>query len=198
MVNYKNSSIYKICCKDTNIKDIYVGSTTNFNRRKGEHKTKCCKEENKEYNKIVYKFIRENGGFNNWDMVEICKFSCDNKRELHKEERKYLELLDATLNKVIPTRTFKQYYEDNKDKILEKNKQYREDNKDEISKQKKEYSEKNKDKIKQYYKDNKEKILEKKKKKYNCECSGKYTNCSKSKHLKTKIHQDFIKKNKEN
>jgi len=41
MVNYEKSTIYKIVCKDVNIKDCYVGSTTNFNRRKQEHKYNC-------------------------------------------------------------------------------------------------------------------------------------------------------------
>ena len=56
----------------------------------------------------------------------------------------------------------KQYYEQNKDKILEKQKQYREQNKDKINEQKKQYYEQNKDKIKeqskQYYEQNKDKI----------------------------------------
>ena len=40
MVNYNKSTIYKLCCKDTEITDEYVGSTTNFSRRKAHHKSK--------------------------------------------------------------------------------------------------------------------------------------------------------------
>lgn len=61
----------------------------------------------------------------------------------------------------------KQYYKDNKDKILEQQKQYREDNKDKISERKKQWREGNKDKIAEHYKqwseDNKDKIAERKK-----------------------------------
>ena len=65
MPNYENGLIYKLCCKDANITDIYVGSTTNFKQRKKEHKADCHNENNKNYNRPVYKFIRENGG--NWE-----------------------------------------------------------------------------------------------------------------------------------
>ena len=41
MPNYTESMIYKLCCKDTTIEEIYIGSTTNFNRRKAEHKQVC-------------------------------------------------------------------------------------------------------------------------------------------------------------
>ena len=58
MVNYNNSIIYKLCCKDTNITDIYVGSTTNFYRRKQDHKQQCNNTNSKEYNKNAYQFIR--------------------------------------------------------------------------------------------------------------------------------------------
>ncbi len=44
MVNYSKGLVYKLCCNDTNIKDIYVGSTTNFIRRKSDHKSACDNE----------------------------------------------------------------------------------------------------------------------------------------------------------
>jgi len=37
-IDYSKSIIYKICCNDINIIDIYIGSTTNFITRKAEHK----------------------------------------------------------------------------------------------------------------------------------------------------------------
>ena len=86
-INYSNSIIYKICCKDTSITDIYIGSTTNFTRRKCDHK-KCCNNSNlRSYNYNIYKFIRANGNWDNWDMVEIEKVNASDKRDLHKKER---------------------------------------------------------------------------------------------------------------
>ena len=38
MVNYENSVIYKLCCTDPTVQDVYVGSTTNVRKRKNQHK----------------------------------------------------------------------------------------------------------------------------------------------------------------
>ena len=58
----------------------------------------------------------------------------------------------------------KQYYKDNRDRIVERQKQYNQDNKDQIAEYKKQYYQDNKDQIteqhKQYYQDNKDQILE--------------------------------------
>ena len=98
MVNYGKSMIYKLVCNDVNISDCYVGSTTNFYRRKQEHKSNCCNVNSKIYNSYKYIFIRANGGFENWSMIIIENYSCENKRELEKKERYFMELLNATLN----------------------------------------------------------------------------------------------------
>ena len=39
-------------------------------------------------------------------------------------ERYYFESLKATLNKLIPSRTNKEYYEENKEELKERNKEY--------------------------------------------------------------------------
>ena len=72
-IDYSKTHFYKIVCKDTNIKDCYVGHTTDFTRRKSQHKHLCYAENDKGYNIYVYEFIRENGGWDNWNMVEIEK-----------------------------------------------------------------------------------------------------------------------------
>ena len=71
MPQYENAVVYKLCCDDPEITDIYVGSTCNFTVRKYQHKTACNNQNAKEYNRNVYKFIRENGGWNNWSMIFI-------------------------------------------------------------------------------------------------------------------------------
>jgi predicted GIY-YIG superfamily endonuclease len=40
-VDYSNTIIYKIYCKDETITDVYVGYTTNFTQRKYSHKIAC-------------------------------------------------------------------------------------------------------------------------------------------------------------
>ena len=178
-IDYSKAIIYKICCKDVEITDCYVGSTTNLEKRKGTHKSVCNNDRDKSHNLNVYQFIRASEGWENWEFVLVEEYPCETKFQLESRERYWLETLGATLNKYIPTRTLKEwvetnkgqlseyhkeYYEDNKEKILEYTKEYRKNNKDKIS----EYYEKNKDKISEYrkkhYEDNKEKISEKNKK----------------------------------
>ncbi len=74
-MNYSNSSIYKLCCNNTEIKEIYIGSTTNFRRRKFTHKYSCNNPNDRNYNLNVYKIIRENGGWDAFDMVELEKYN---------------------------------------------------------------------------------------------------------------------------
>ena len=59
-----------------------------------------------------------------------------------------------------------QYYEQNKDRIKEQKQQYYEQNKQQILEQKQQYYEQNKDKKQQYYKENKQQILDKQKQYY--------------------------------
>ena len=82
MSNYSNSSIYKLCCNDASITDIYIGSTTNFRRRKFTHKSSCHNSKSQNYNQNVYQFIRENGGFNAFDMIEIERCNATDKRNI--------------------------------------------------------------------------------------------------------------------
>ena len=164
MPNYTKTSIYKICCKDATITDIYIGSTCNFNRRKAQHKSNCNKEISKEYNQYKYQFIRDNGGWDNWDMIELKEFSCENKREKDTEERKHIDELKPSLNKVLPTRTIKEWRKDNKQKKIQKDKDYYLKNKEKIKEQVKQYrlnnKEKFKEKEKEYRVKNKEKSKE--------------------------------------
>lgn len=46
----------------------------------------------------LYNTIRTNGGWDNWDMIEIEKCPCNDANEAHGRERYYIEQLNATLN----------------------------------------------------------------------------------------------------
>jgi hypothetical protein len=187
-IDYSKTIIYKIVCNDLNITEVYVGSTTDFTRRKREHKSNCINEKSKKYHYTVYQMMRQNGGFDNWDMIELEKYPCNDSNEARAKERYYYELLNTKLNMRYPIRTNKEYYKDNviyykqynkeycetnKDKIKTHTKQYYEDNKDtklqyqkqysmlnkeKIKGHKTKYRENNKDKIEQYIENNKDKI----------------------------------------
>ena len=109
--------IYKLVSTDINIKEIYVGSTINFRTRKCHHKGRCNNETDKNYNLNVYKYIRANGGWDTFDMIQIEEITHDTKQQLHARERYWIEELKATLNKQIPTRTHAEYRQINKEII---------------------------------------------------------------------------------
>ena len=181
MVDYSKGLIYKLCCNDANIKDIYVGSTTNFIRRKCSHKTACTNPNNKCYNYHVYKFIRDNGGWCNWSMVLVREYNATNKMKLARKERKYIDKLKATLNRQIPTRTNSEYYQANKDLIIDQTKQYYNNNREQI-----------RQKAKEYYKDNEEKIKQYKSKKVVCDCGCEISQRNTNRHKKSQKHKDFM------
>jgi hypothetical protein len=166
-IDYSKTIIYKIVCNDLNITDVYVGSTTDFIRRKGHHKSNCNNEKSKKYNFKVYQSMRQNGGWDNFTMVEIEKYPCIDSNEARTRERHYYELLNTTLNTIYPSRNNKAYYDQNKNDVLKRCKIYYEANKEMIAIQCKQYREANKEKIaeykKQYREANKEKIAEHKK-----------------------------------
>ena len=137
MPNYSNSSIYKLCSNDSDIKDIYIGSTTNFRTRKNGHKSTCHNNSSKGHDLKVYQFIRENGGWDAFDMVELERYKATDKRSLHTRERYWIDTLQPVLNSQIPTQTLQDYYVNNKESIKLKNKQYREINKESIATHKK-------------------------------------------------------------
>ena len=164
--DYSNTVIYKITCNDENIKDVYVGSTTNFKTRKINHKSNCNNEKRAGYNCKVYKFIRNNNGWDNFSMTLIENFPCNNSLEAHERERYHYDILNCTLNTAIPNRTRKEYAKENKDKIKENKKEYYKENKEYILETKKLYNQKNKEQRRLYRLKNKEKIREYKKKYY--------------------------------
>ena len=100
LTNYEMNEIifYKFCCKSDNIHSCYVGHTSNFNRRKHEHKSRCNNENDKKYNFKLYKLIRENGGFDNWGMIEIHKQFCKDKRECERIEQSFIDKNNADMN----------------------------------------------------------------------------------------------------
>lgn len=100
LTNYETNEIifYKFCCKSDNIHNCYVGHTSNFNRRKHEHKSRCNNENDKKYNFKLYKLIRENGGYDNWRMLEIHKQLCKDKRECERIEQSFIDKNNADMN----------------------------------------------------------------------------------------------------
>jgi hypothetical protein len=151
--DYSRTIIYVIKCKDDNITEEYIGSTTQFNERKCHHKSACNNEKLKSYNELKYKFIRDNGGWTNWIMLEVLKYPCNDKNEARMKEEEIRIERRAKLNshKAFNTETKKEYdkkyREANKEEIKLRDKQYNEANKEIIKSKKKVYREANKEEI---------------------------------------------------
>jgi hypothetical protein len=181
-IDYTKGLIYKIVCLDVNVKEIYVGSTTNFVKRKNQHKGSCNDEWKKDYNLNVYKFIRAKGGWINWKMELVQYFPTDDKLKLLKREGEILRELNATLNIRMPCgQTSKEWREINRDKLLKYYNENYKNNREKRLADRKEYRE-----------TNKIIITEKKKEKYNCRCGSCICVGVKTRHEKTQKHINYI------
>ena len=164
-IDYSKCIIYKIVCNDFNVKDIYVGHTTDLIKRRSMHKYTCNNENVKQHNLKIYKIIRENGGWENWSVIVIENFNtCKDSEDARIRERYWFENLSATMNTVRPQITDDEqkqlarelsqtHYIDNKEEKLNKSKQYYHDNKDKIILYRKEYYKTNKDELLDYNKE---------------------------------------------
>ena len=151
-IDYSNTIIYKLVHKeDYDNANIYIGSTTDFIRRKTTHKNCCNSEKQKVYNEKKYQYIREKGGWDNWNMIEVEKFPCNDGNEARAREEYWRCLFNSQLNSIRAYRTDEQkkehtklYYENNKEKKLEYQKAYYENNKENRIEYQRNYNKKNK------------------------------------------------------
>lgn len=78
----------------------YVGSTNNLYLRTSLHKSLC---KNTKCHTKLYTFMRENGGFDNWDLEIIQTYTdCKSLQELHWHEREYYDIINPELNTLKP------------------------------------------------------------------------------------------------
>ena len=181
----KTGYIYSLTCNNPNL--IYYGSTTKpLKYRLSEHN---CDFKN---NKLVSSKILFEWGNVKINMIEEIDF--EDKKELLDREAYYIINLEC-VNKKIPNRTDKEYYDNNKEKINEKQKKYRENNKEKINKRQKKYYQENKQKKQQYYSNNKDEILKNISVKITCECGLETTKGHYKRHKKSQKHKvyEFLK-----
>lgn len=189
MPDYSKSIIYKIVCKDLNIKFLYIGSTTNLKNRINKHKSDCNNVNNKKYNQKKYIKMRKNGGFGNFDIIKIEDYPCNNKREVEKREEEIRIELKANMNarRCYLTPEEKKFYDN------ECRKNYNERNKETIKIYRNEYEKINKDVIKEQKKKYRELNKEKLKLKFICECGSECRHSDRNRHFNTVKHQNYIK-----
>ena len=153
-MNYKKSKIYKLVSSQTD--KIYIGSTTKTLAQRLAH------------HKYDYKINHQISSkdllmFDDCKIILIENFECNTVEELRAREYQLIqENKNICVNLHMPSRTNKDWYNDNKELTLQRSKDY--------------------------YQANKEKINEK----INCQCGGSYNRCTKARHEQSKKHLAFI------
>jgi hypothetical protein len=103
-IDYSKTIMYKIVCKDIEIRDINVGQTTEFTKRKYNNSNltkQISLKHNDPCNRILYDTVRNNGGWDNWSMIKIENYPCETRLDAESRERYWMEELKSNLNKLI-------------------------------------------------------------------------------------------------
>jgi hypothetical protein len=200
-------SIYKIVCLDISRPEIYVGFTANFTARRCAHKRTCNNPNTKKYNYKVYTFIRANGGWDNFNMVEI---KCEKQltiREAEKITEEFRVDLNATLNirccyvapediKEHQNQSKKKYNDNNKETVAVSQKKYKQTNKVKLAVHQKIYNLNHIEHIAEYQKkykeEHKEAIAEQCKEQITCSCGCILLKRGLKRHMKTTKHDNLI------
>ena len=193
---YNNSKVYKIePISDHEEGDIYIGSTSNdyLSERMAEHR-KSYRSWKKGVSKKTMVFdLFDKYDVKNCRIILLENVNVNSKDELKQKEAFHIKS-NKCVNKMMPGRTTKQYYQDNKDYIANINKQYYEKNKEKMDKYHEEYrnklenKERKKETDKLYREENKEAIKERKKKPFLCECGCTIQWDEKARHRRSQKH----------
>ena len=195
-VDYSTTHFYKIVCKDLDKPNMYIGHTTNFKERKAKHKRTYNNPNSKKYNFPVYKFIRDNNGFDNFEMILIETKQLNNQLEARARERELYEELKPSLNGYKPIR----HADDFKEKHEKRNEYVKQDRKENPEKYKEidrnkyiKHREEAIQRAKYYYIENKDEIHARKSVRITCECGSVCGKGWMSKHYKSQKHIDYLK-----
>lgn len=152
------------------------------------------KPQSRQGHQKLYTMIRENGGWEEFSMIQIKEFPCENTREAHMEEDRTMRELKARMNerraymtveeqKERDQKSYQLNYEKNKEVICEKMRQYRIKNKEAIN-----------EKDRETYLLRKDKINVRKKEKLTCECGYITVRANITRHKKSERHINLMAK----
>ena len=138
MVNYNNGKVYKIWSLSGD--KIYIGSTTKeyLSQRMDTHRNNYKNWKNGIYHNITVYNIFDEYGLENCKIELLEAKECKDKHELLKLEGEYIRKLEC-VNKQIAGRTRKEYYDENREKLLEQKKQYHINNREKRNNYMREY-----------------------------------------------------------
>lgn len=160
-----NGKIYKLI--NTENDKIYIGSSNNqyLSQRIDRHR-QMCKDITGRRDSKLYIHMREIG-VEKFQIELIEKFVCETKQQLVEREQYWIEQLKPELNmfRAIANPNYEQECRDKKER---------------------------RERSKLFYHSHKEEILKKMKIKFTCECGTICNIGDKSRHNKSKKHQDYI------
>lgn len=91
--------MYKIVPKNPELKYCYIGYTTDFEWRKSDHmKYTTYENDEKHYHLKIYETIIRNGGWNEWEMIELERINCKSKLEARIRQQELIHEYGANLN----------------------------------------------------------------------------------------------------
>jgi hypothetical protein len=174
-------TIYEIRPVNKELVYSYIGSTKNFRNRKHQHKRDCNNFNSTNHNIKLYQFIRDNGGFEMFEMIPLEEYECDTRIQSYIREQYFINQIDNKLNMIkafISTEERKEYKKNNN---IKNGKQYRK----RTVEHKREYDIK-------YREDNQLKLQQKNKEKKLCCCGTIYTGHHLRRHELTKFHLNYL------
>jgi len=123
MPDYSKSKIYKLVCDDPEL--IYYGSTLQpLYKRLNGHKRSYQSKTRDTSSETLFKI----GGVK---IILVEEFSCDNKEQMFKKEREYIEG-NKCVNIRIPSRTVEEWYKTNPESLKNAKAKYYNANKEKI------------------------------------------------------------------
>ena len=171
---YSKAKIYKIV--DVNYEKCYIGSTVQpLAGRLGDHKKKFRLFLNQKHHYVTSFVLFEDYGIENCKIELIEEFPCDNVEQLLKREGEHIKANDC-VNRCLAGRGSKDYYNDNREKIVEKSRIHYIKNRELINERAKEDYRLNPAKYKERQIRYKDKIHENNTKKGNCPICNKEIN----------------------
>ena len=158
--NYQNGKVYCVRNNAENDVIVYVGSTVRpLSERMGEHR----KHANTNPEGLLHALMAD-VGISHFHIELLIDFPCERKEQLLAEEGRQIRLAQPPCNIRIAGRNMKEWYDENKTALIEKQKAYYVANKETVNAKKKERYAANKEEIlaknREYRSGNKEKIAQ--------------------------------------
>jgi predicted GIY-YIG superfamily endonuclease len=128
MPNYQNGQIYRLSCPTQ--EKVYIGSTTKLLKHRLANHRAAYNQYTRDLTPHVAVYDILADPLHKIELVEA--FPCNTMEELLAREAHYIRNTPNLINKVIPGRTTKEWYDANKTLISNKTKEYYQQNKEAI------------------------------------------------------------------